>query len=73
MRIMAVHALLPFPTPVIAIGVKIMMTSETVDFGRMILVRKNHSRSLMFSEFFMIEEYYRFLRKNRRHKSYEKQ
>ncbi len=61
MYIMAVHALLTLPTPVIAIGVKIMMASKTVDFGRMSLVRKNHSRSLMFSEFFMIEYYFRFL------------
>jgi len=69
MDIMAAHALLPFPPPIIGIGIEIMMASETVNFLSMGLVLKHYGRPLMSSEFLMSKKHYRILGKSSRYKS----
>ena len=63
---MAVCALLAFPSPIIGIGIEIMMAPEAVDYCRMSPMVKHDSRSLMLAEFLMIEKHHSILAKSSR-------
>jgi len=70
---MAVQTLLAFASPIVGICVEIVMASQAVNYGRMNLMPKHNSRSLVFSEFFMIEKHHRVLAKSIRCKGQRRQ
>jgi hypothetical protein len=67
---MAVYTRLPFSSPVIGIGVEVMVTPETVDYGRMGPMPEYNSRSLMSAQFLMIENHHSILAISNRRKGW---